>query len=60
MISATSTARAMKGAWLAATVRTVAPIRSAMNACAGGGIIGSSAPCRYQEGIYIATTPCDQ
>ena len=37
--SATSTGWAMNTAWLAATLRTVAPIRSAMNPCAGGGII---------------------
>src|ERR1039457_5291542 len=39
MMSATSLGCATMDAWLAATVRTVAPIRFAMNSSACGGII---------------------
>jgi hypothetical protein len=53
MMSATFCGRDMKGAWLEATERTLAPIRLARNSCAGGGIIWSSVQVRYQEGIVF-------
>jgi hypothetical protein len=50
MMSATSLGCDAIDAWLAATVRTVAFIRLAMNCCAGGGIIWSSSETRYHDG----------